>query len=73
MVFELVTGTRGAFTTQILYIVSEFVSPEVSYFRLEKADYDGRRAQVLLESREPIMSPSWSPKRARHRLCIVRN
>ncbi|MDB3890444.1 Tol-Pal system beta propeller repeat protein TolB [Gammaproteobacteria bacterium] len=61
VVFELVTGTRGAFTTQILYIVSEFVSPEVSYFRLEKADYDGRRAQVLLESREPIMSPSWSP------------
>lgn len=61
VVFELVTGNRGAFTTQILYVVSDYVSPELSYFRLEKADYDGRRAQVLLESREPIMSPSWSP------------
>lgn len=61
VVFEQVTGTRGAFTTEILYIVAEYVSPEVTNFRLEKADYDGQRAQVLLESREPIMSPNWSP------------
>ena len=60
VVFELVTGTRGAFTTQILYIVSEEVGGQ-TVFRLEKADYDGQRAQVLLESNEPIMSPSWSP------------
>ncbi len=61
VVFEQVTGTRGAFTTEILYVVAEYVTPEITNFRLEKADYDGRRAQVLLESREPIMSPSWSP------------
>ena len=61
MVFEQVTGIPGAFTSQILYIVSEFHDPENSDFRLERADYDGARAQVLLESREPIMSPSWSP------------
>ena len=61
MVFEQVTGIPGAFTSQILYIVSEFYDAENSDFRLERADYDGARAQVLLESREPIMSPSWSP------------
>ena len=61
VVFELVTGTRGAFTTQILYIVSEQSAGDQTVFRLEKADYDGQRAQVLLESNEPIMSPSWSP------------
>ena len=61
VVFEQVTGIRGAFTTQLLYIVSEYVSPELTYFRLEKSDYDGQRAQVLLESQEPVMSPSWSP------------
>lgn len=61
VVFEQVTGTRGAFTTEILYIVADYISPELTNYRLEKADYDGQRAQILLESQEPIMSPSWSP------------
>ncbi|MCY4358326.1 MAG: Tol-Pal system beta propeller repeat protein TolB [Gammaproteobacteria bacterium] len=61
VVFELVTGTRGAFTTQILYIVSEESVTAGTEYRLEKADYDGQRAQILLESRQPIMSPAWSP------------
>ena len=61
VVFEQVTGTRGAFTTQILYVVAEYVDPQRTNFRLEKSDYDGQRAQVLLESVEPIMSPAWSP------------
>lgn len=61
VIYEAVTGTRGAFTTQILYIVADYgTSGDVTY-RLEKADYDGQRAQVILESGEPIMSPSWSP------------
>jgi TolB protein len=42
-------------------VVAEYVNPERTNFRLEKADYDGQRAQILLESVEPIMSPSWSP------------
>ncbi len=61
IVYERVTGVRGAFTTQILYVVEERAPDGNAGFRLEKADYDGRRPQVLLRSREPIMSPSWSP------------
>lgn len=61
VVFEQVTGTRGAFTSQILYVVAEYMNSERTNFRLEKSDYDGQRAQILLESVEPIMSPSWSP------------
>jgi TolB protein len=61
VVYEQVTGIRGAFTTQILYVVAESLAPGEMRFRLEKSDYDGQRAQVLLESSEPIMSPSWSP------------
>ena len=61
VIFEQVTGIPGAFTSQLLYIVSEGAGPQTSLFRLEKADYDGARPQVLLESGEPIMSPSWAP------------
>ena len=61
IVYEQVTGIRGAFTTQILYVVAEPIPGGETSFRLEKADYDGRRAQVLLRSQEPIMSPNWSP------------
>ncbi len=61
IVYEHVTGLRGAFTSQILYIVAEDQPSGETIFRLEKADYDGQRAQVLLETSEPIMSPSWSP------------
>lgn len=61
VVFEQVTGIRGAFGTKILYITSQIVSPTETAYQLNLADADGGRAQVLLESPEPIMSPSWSP------------
>ncbi len=61
VVYEQVTGIRGAFSTEILYVSAEFMSPELTYYRIEKSDYDGRRSQVLVESQEPLMSPTWSP------------
>lgn len=61
VVFEQVTGTRGAFTTKLLYVVADFITPELTNFKLEMSDYDGERAQLLLETQQPIMSPSWSP------------
>ncbi len=61
VVYEQVTGIRGAFSTEILYVSAQFVSPELTYYRIEKSDYDGRRSQVLVESQEPLMSPTWSP------------
>ena len=61
VIYQQVSGIPGAFNSKILYIVAEGAGPDDTLFRLEKADYDGARAQVLLESGEPIMSPSWSP------------
>ncbi|MDX1489691.1 MAG: Tol-Pal system beta propeller repeat protein TolB [Pseudohongiellaceae bacterium] len=61
VVFEQVTGIKGAFSTEILYVSAETVSQDLTYYRIEKADYDGHRSQVLVESQEPLMSPSWSP------------
>ncbi len=63
VIYEEVTGRRGAFTTRILYVSANSNSGDMAdmVYRLHIADYDGRRSQVLLESAHPIMSPSWAP------------
>ncbi|MEY4642826.1 MAG: Tol-Pal system protein TolB [Pseudomonadota bacterium] len=60
VVYEQITGVRGAFSTKLLYITSQRSSAGQS-FQLNLSDADGGRPQVLLESSEVIMSPTWSP------------
>ena len=60
-IFEQVTGVRGAFSTKILYVTSQRINNELTNYQLNLSDADGGRPQVLLNSQEPIMSPSWSP------------
>lgn len=61
VVYEQVTGVRGAFSTKILYVTSQRLSPTQTNYQLNLSDADGGRPRVLLQSQEPIMSPSWSP------------
>jgi len=58
-VYEAITGIRGAFATQIIYV--EHIKQGAKPFRLILADVDGANPQELLRSDEPIMSPDWSP------------
>lgn len=58
-IYEQLTGVRGAFSTRILYVTHN--DDRDRPFALQYADADGARAQTILRSREPIMSPSWSP------------
>ena len=60
MVFEELTGIPGVFGTRIAY-VSEQRSGDVREYRLIVADADGENARVIAESRQPLMSPAWSP------------
>ncbi|MEO8598660.1 MAG: Tol-Pal system beta propeller repeat protein TolB [bacterium] len=55
-IYEKLTGSRGAFSTRIAY-----VTKAGSEYRLEVADADGEGTQVALRSKEPIISPAWSP------------
>ena len=59
-VYEAITGVPGAFSTKLAYITLQQVGGEPQY-RLQVSDVDGKRARVRLESREPILSPAWSP------------
>jgi TolB protein len=55
-VYQKLTGERGIFSTRIAYVVKSG-----GRFELQIADADGNGAQSALASKEPIISPSWSP------------
>lgn len=59
-VYEAITGVPGAFSTKLAYVTLDRASGEPRY-RLQVSDVDGKRARVRLESKEPILSPAWSP------------
>ena len=60
MVFEKIIGVRGAFSTRIAYISVLGHLPNRTY-RLVVADADGQNPRIVMESKEPLMSPAWSP------------
>jgi TolB protein len=55
-VFEKLTGVPGVFSTRIA-----FVSKNGRNYSLQVSDYDGENPATVLNSPEPIISPSWSP------------
>ena len=58
-IYEQITGTRGAFNTRIAYVLKQ--KNAAHEYLLQVADSDGFNPQNVLESDQPIMSPSWSP------------
>ncbi|MCW8919748.1 MAG: Tol-Pal system beta propeller repeat protein TolB [Gammaproteobacteria bacterium] len=60
IVYEKLTGQRGAFNTHVAYVTVERSGKE-SLYRLALADADGHDEQVILTSKQPLMSPAWSP------------
>jgi TolB protein len=60
VIYQKILGVRGAFATRIAYVAVQG-SPPTQHFQLVIADADGANAHVVLDSRQPVMSPAWSP------------
>src|SRR2546423_13435417 len=60
VIYQKILGVRGAFATRIAYVAVDG-SPPAQHYQLIVADADGVNQHLVLESRFPLMSPSWSP------------
>lgn len=59
-IYEKILGVRGAFWTRIAYVTATGVGQGIQY-SLMVADSDGFNPQTVVHSREPLLSPAWSP------------
>lgn len=60
-VYEKLTGIEGVFGTRMAYVSVTGDAPTDRTHRLIIADADGARPREILRSKEPILSPEWSP------------
>jgi TolB protein len=59
-IYQALTGIRGDFSGQIAYVLRDRVNGKLNY-TLQIADTDGQQPRTVLESVEPILSPTWTP------------
>lgn len=55
-IYEKITGVPGVFSTRIAYVLQTN-----NNYELQVADADGQNPQVMLRSKNSIISPAWSP------------
>lgn len=60
LIYEKLTGRKGAFNTRIAYVTTLNRGGGKQYM-LQVADADGYDAKTIVDSHEPIMAPAWSP------------
>ena len=61
VIYEQLIGEPGIFSTRIAYVVKG----GANRYELHIADADGQNAKAALRSKEPIISPAWSPDGSR--------
>jgi len=61
IIFKTLLNMDGAFSTRIAYVTVDRKDAKNSTYRLQIADADGYDSKTILESRQPLMSPAWSP------------
>ncbi|MGD8378200.1 MAG: Tol-Pal system beta propeller repeat protein TolB [Gammaproteobacteria bacterium] len=62
MIYQKLTGQRGAFATRIAYVMAQKNGQgQEKRYSLIVADADGENPQSIVSSASPLMSPAWSP------------
>ena len=60
-IYEEITGIKGIFSTKIAYVTATKIADGIEY-QLLVADADGKNSQALVTSKQPLLSPKWSPR-----------
>jgi TolB protein len=60
MVYEKLTGIKGVFGTRVAYVTAR-QQGDGRLYSLIVSDQDGYNEHTIMESKDPIMSPAWSP------------
>jgi len=61
MIYEKLTGIKGVFGTKVAYVTAEQQAGRERLYSLIVSDQDGENEFKIMESKDPIMSPAWSP------------
>ncbi|EXH02640.1 Tol-Pal system beta propeller repeat protein TolB [Acinetobacter baumannii] len=59
-IYQALTGIPGDFSGRIAYVFRNPATPAERY-TLQIADTDGEQPKTVLSSRDPILSPAWTP------------
>jgi TolB protein len=59
-IYQALTGIQGDFSGRIAYVLRNQAVSDKRY-TLQIADTDGEQPRTVLTSRDPILSPTWSP------------
>lgn len=60
-IYQALTGEIGVFSTRLAFVAVNKTSDGTRSFTLRVADSDGENPRTVLQSKEPILSPNWSP------------
>lgn len=61
IIYQQLTGQNGDFAAPVAYVTSTGSAPGNRKYTLQVADSDGAGPVAVISSKEPIMSPAWSP------------
>ena len=61
LVCQEMTGEIGVFATRLAFVTEIALADGSKRFALQVSDTDGGNPRTVLQSKQPILSPSWSP------------